>query len=546
MQNLAYPLALPNAAGTFIISWPAGYGDLTIAAPSLAGTTLEKDVTGAWVALSGPLTAGGLLRVIKPTGTLTLNGYVANYLMDTVGVQDTVGAMIVGVGGTYNGTTHAITLPSSGGGGLVNLTYRQGWNVGTAYAINDAVSYDGGLWSTAAAITGGAAPGTAGSNWAVVVAKGVTGATGGVWRSGAGVPVNSLGADGDLYLNSSNGDVYQRSSGVYAVIANIKGATGAGTPGADGASGWSPFLSLVTDGARRVLKIVDWVGGTGAKPTVNVFIGPSGLVTLVTDAVDVRGAQGAAGASIPAGGTLGQTLTKIDGTDYNATWVTPTGGGGGSGGYSPSSPAPLSDGYGTPYVQVNGVGSASTVSFANQTYGKFTPTSNVAIKGLVDNSQTAGLTLVAQVYRVSDNALLAQSAPITDISGVYTADFSSTLVLVAANAYYIGWSSSGRLNTKNGGAVTYSGFALENALYYGDAAGSSLANYQPIFSLRLASATVKGVQGRLEQSDINFYGGLTAARPSSPTLYMPYFDTTLGKPIWWTGASWKDATGATV
>lgn len=41
-------------------------------------------------------------------------------------------------------------------------------------------------------------------------------------------------------------------------------------------------------------------------------------------------------------------------------------------------------------------------------------------------------------------------------------------------------------------------------------------------------------------------GGTTGARPGAPVLYQVYFDTTLGKPIWWAGAAWKDATGATV
>ena len=26
----------------------------------------------------------------------------------------------------------------------------------------------------------------------------------------------------------------------------------------------------------------------------------------------------------------------------------------------------------------------------------------------------------------------------------------------------------------------------------------------------------------------------------------PYFDTTLGKPIWWSGSTWVDATGTAV
>lgn len=34
-----------------------------------------------------------------------------------------------------------------------------------------------------------------------------------------------------------------------------------------------------------------------------------------------------------------------------------------------------------------------------------------------------------------------------------------------------------------------------------------------------------------------------ATRPATPDLYMPWFDATLGKPIWWDGAAWRLADG---
>lgn len=38
----------------------------------------------------------------------------------------------------------------------------------------------------------------------------------------------------------------------------------------------------------------------------------------------------------------------------------------------------------------------------------------------------------------------------------------------------------------------------------------------------------------------------TANRPASPTNGMSFFDSTLGKPIWWNSAAWVDATGTPV
>jgi len=101
--------------------------------------------------------------------------------------------------------------------------------------------------------------GTAGTN-------GTNGTNGSTLRNGTGVPSNGLGVNGDYYLNDANGDLYLKSGGTYAIVFNIKGATGAnGTNGTNGTNG-----------------------------------------------------QG-----VPTGGTAGQILEKIDGTNYNTQWVTP-------------------------------------------------------------------------------------------------------------------------------------------------------------------------------------------------------------------------------
>lgn len=41
-------------------------------------------------------------------------------------------------------------------------------------------------------------------------------------------------------------------------------------------------------------------------------------------------------------------------------------------------------------------------------------------------------------------------------------------------------------------------------------------------------------------------GGNTSNRPESPATFATYFDTTIGKPIWYDGVKWVDATGAEV
>ena len=61
-----------------------------------------------------------------------------------------------------------------------------------------------------------------------------------------------------------------------------------------GPQGWSPVLSVATDGTRRVFQVVDWVGGEGTKPTLLGYIGSTGIVADIAQAVDVRGASGPA------------------------------------------------------------------------------------------------------------------------------------------------------------------------------------------------------------------------------------------------------------
>lgn len=138
--------------------------------------------------------------------------------------------------------------------------------------------------------------------------------------------------------------------------------------GVAGDDGWSPVFGLVTDGERRVLQLVDWVGGEGTKPSTGQYIGPTGLVATAAEAVDLRGSQGATGApgtngtngtdgtdgrevelrvsgtnlqwryvgdvswitlidlstiggsGVPPGGTTGQVLTKNSNTDGDASW----------------------------------------------------------------------------------------------------------------------------------------------------------------------------------------------------------------------------------
>lgn len=80
-----------------------------------------------------------------------------------------------------------------------------------------------------------------------------------------------------------------------------------GAAGAIGSNGWTAVLAIEFDGARAVMKVVDWAGGEGAKPAVGLYVGSgSTLVSDIANAVDIRGPAGPAGPQ----GDPGQIVTS--------------------------------------------------------------------------------------------------------------------------------------------------------------------------------------------------------------------------------------------
>jgi hydroxylamine reductase (hybrid-cluster protein) len=62
--------------------------------------------------------------------------------------------------------------------------------------------------------------------------------------------------------------------------------------------GWTPILAVVADGTRRVLQVTGWEGGSGTVPSTGMYVGVSGYVVNIVDAVDIRGAEGSIGNGI--------------------------------------------------------------------------------------------------------------------------------------------------------------------------------------------------------------------------------------------------------
>lgn len=83
-----------------------------------------------------------------------------------------------------------------------------------------------------------------------------------------------------------------------------------GDTGNDGDDGWTIVTGIVTDGARRVLQVVDWAGGTGPKPGVGMYIGATGFTNVLADGVDIRGAQGTGSGDMLKANNLNDLLDK--------------------------------------------------------------------------------------------------------------------------------------------------------------------------------------------------------------------------------------------
>ena len=155
------------------------------------------------------------------------------------------------------------------------------------------------------------------------------GAAGNTVLSGSGAPSNGTGSNGDFYINAVNYDIYgpktAGSWGSATPLVGPAGATGAtGAAGAAGATGATGAAGAA--GATGSQGIQGETGATGATGSQGIQ-GETGL-TGATGPQGPQGIQGetgltgATGPGIATGGTTGQYLTKVDGTNYNTQWST--------------------------------------------------------------------------------------------------------------------------------------------------------------------------------------------------------------------------------
>ncbi|AKR55694.1 Flagellar hook-length control protein FliK [Devosia sp. H5989] len=156
----------------------------------------------------------------------------------------------------------------------------------------------------------------------------------GWFRVGEGLQIDAAGPVADLsdFDDAEAGFIYLSSDGNTATTPpssalHFKTSSASGDwaepaplQGPPGFNGWAPRFGVVADGARRVMQLTGYVGGTGTAPTDDIgkYLATGGYTATIGDATDIRGATGATGAP----GTNGTNgVDGIDGTDPGI-WMT--------------------------------------------------------------------------------------------------------------------------------------------------------------------------------------------------------------------------------
>ena len=122
----------------------------------------------------------------------------------------------------------------------------------------------------------------------------------GTVANAAALPGSYAGTTNDAYVTDDTGRAYKWAGSAWLDVGQFKGDIGPVGPQGP-------------------------AGNDGADSTVPGPQGPAGVDG--TDGNDgAQGAQGPSGPGVPTGGTAGQMLAKVDGSDFNAQWVNaPTG-----------------------------------------------------------------------------------------------------------------------------------------------------------------------------------------------------------------------------
>ena len=253
----------------------------------------------------------GTLAFAQAPEKMSYQAVVRNTTNNLV-TNQAVGMQISILQGSVTGTAVYIETqtPTSNANGLVSLEIGGGTVVSGNMATID---WSNGPYfiKTETDLTGGSSYTITGTSQLLSTPYALYAKTSGSSTPGPQGPMGMpgpMGPQGPAGVNGLDGATGPMGPQGPAGVNGLDGATGpmgpqgpAGTNGLDGATG--PMGPQGPQGP---------IGLTGA-------VGPQGPA-------GVNGTNGTNGVGVPTGGTTGQVLAKVNGTDYNTQWITPSSG----------------------------------------------------------------------------------------------------------------------------------------------------------------------------------------------------------------------------
>ena len=275
----------PSVSSEGVISWTNDGGLPNPSPVSIKGPKGDKGDTGATGA-TGPAGPAGATGARGPQG-----------------IQGPAGENGV------NGVSPTVSVSTIEGGHRISITDAAGTN--TIDVLDGATGPQGPQGET-----------------------GATGATGPQGPQGEQGIQGIQGPQGPQGIQGEQGPAGQDGMGTVTVGTTTTGAAGTQASVVNSGTPQNAILDFtIPQGAQGIQGIQGPQGLDGVSPTITVTQTATGYHIEITDTggtdyVDLyNGADGAPGQGVPNGGTAGQVLAKVDGTDYNTEWVTPSSGG---------------------------------------------------------------------------------------------------------------------------------------------------------------------------------------------------------------------------
>ena len=348
--SVGFGVASGGAAGTYLVKNTSANYDTSWTDRVNAKTIYEnvKNVSGSIIPKGTPVYQVGMAGnsvTVAPARADDVTKLAIGVLDETIADQAEGRMLILGeikgvdtsafsIGDeVYLGTTGGYTNIAPTGSGVarqfLGVVFRVDSTNGSGYIT-------GTLTPDTLKYTGGSFYGWTGTSWEILELQGNIGYTGSTGTIGY---TGSQGTQGNIgYTGSAGTDGYTGSQGTqgnigYTGSQGVTGATGLlGYTGSQGTQGTQGNIGYT--GSQGVTGATGPIGYTGSAGTngTDGYTGSQGATGLIgytgstgsAGATGPIGYTGSTGQGVTTGGSTGQVLTKIDSTDYNTTWATPT------------------------------------------------------------------------------------------------------------------------------------------------------------------------------------------------------------------------------